>query len=133
MTHNLWIWMATLGMGLLVSLNGCAAMRRADVHDTEDLLAAAGFHMKLVDTPEKVARLNNLPPLKLRVESTHGKVLYSYADPDTCHCVYVGGPEEYSQFKRLALEKHIADEQLQAAQVEESAAADWRIWGPLWW
>jgi len=27
----------------------------------------------------------------------------------------------------------IADERLEAAEAEESAAMDWGLWGPWWW
>jgi hypothetical protein len=40
-------------LGLILLLDGCAAMQREEAQSTEDLLAAAGFKMQLADTLKK--------------------------------------------------------------------------------
>jgi len=45
----------------------------------------------------------------------------------------VGDPQAYAEYQRLALQKQLADERLEAAEAEESAAMDWNVWGPWWW
>lgn len=67
-------------------------MRREEARSTKDLLAEAGFRMKSADTPEKLACLKTMTPLELARLSKDGRIIYSYADPDTCHCLYVGSP-----------------------------------------
>jgi hypothetical protein len=46
-----------------IALAGCAAMEKSEATDTERLLVAAGFKMKLVDTPAKLAHLKTLTQL----------------------------------------------------------------------
>jgi len=114
------------------ALVGCAAMRRHEARDTGDLLVSAGFTMKPASTPEQAQQLRAMPPLKLISQPKDGTVLYRYADPYSCHCLYVGDQQAYAEYKRLALQKQIADERLEAAEAEESAAVDWGLWGPWW-
>ena len=114
-------------LGLILLLDGCAAIPREEAQNTENLRAAAGFKMKLADTPEKRDHLKMMPPLELATRSQDGRVIYRYADPDNCQCVYVGGPDEYAQYQQLTLKKELADEKLAA---EEDMAP---IWGPFWW
>ena len=112
------------------ALGGCAAMRRHEGRDTGDLLVSAGFTTKPADTPERAQQLGAMPPLKLVSQSKDGHVVYRYADPYSCDCVYVGDEQAYAEYKRLALQKQIADEQLEAAEDEEGALMDWGLWGP---
>jgi hypothetical protein len=112
---------------------GCAAMRRHEARDTGDLLVAAGFRSKPADTPEREQRLRALPPLKMVSQSKDGHLVYRYADPYSCDCLYVGDEQAYAEYKRLALKKQIAEERLETAEAEEGAAMDWGLWGPWWW
>ena len=115
-----------LALIVALPLAGCAAIQRSEARDTEQLLAAAGFRAKPADTPEKLANLRTKPPRKLISHSKDGNLVYSYADPDYCQCLYVGGSTEYSAYQRLAVQKEIAQEQ-------RDAAMDWDMWGPWWW
>jgi hypothetical protein len=107
-------------------LTGCAAIQRSEAKDTEQLLAAAGFQAKPAETPEKLTNLRTMPPRQLVSRAKDGSMVYTYADPDYCQCLYVGGPKEYSAYQRLTVEKEIAQERLDAAM-------DWDMWGPWWW
>jgi hypothetical protein len=115
-----------LALLIALPLAGCAAIQRSEARDTEQLLAAAGFQAKPADTPEKLANLRAMPPRQLVSQAKEGKFVYSYADPDYCQCLYVGGPQEYSAYQRLAVKQEIAQEQLDASM-------DWNMWGPWWW
>jgi len=115
------------------AVGGCAAMRRQEARDTGDLLVAAGFRSKPADTPEREQQLRALPPLKMESQSKDGHLVYRYADPYSCDCLYVGDEQAYAEYKRLALKKQVAEERLEAAEAEESAAMDWGLWGPWWW
>jgi hypothetical protein len=114
-----------LAIMIALPLAGCAAIQRSETRNTEQLLAAAGFQAKPAETAEKLANLKTMPPRKLVARPKNGKFVYTYADPDYCHCLYVGGPAEYSAYQRLAVEKEIAEEQ-------QEAAMDWDMWGPGW-
>jgi len=115
------------------AVGGCAAMRRQEARDTGDLLVAAGFSSKPADTPQQEQQLRELLPLKMVSQSKDGHLVYRYADPYSCDCLYVGDEQAYAEYKRLALKKQVAEERLEAAEAEESAAMDWGLWGPWWW
>ncbi len=94
----------------ILAVAGCATIQREEAARTEQLLITAGFQMQPADTPQRLADLNSMPPRKLVVQSKNGNVVYTYADPDKCRCVYVGGPKEYSALQRARVGKEIADE-----------------------
>ena len=56
--------------------------------------------------------------------------IYVFADPDQCHCLYVGGPGNYQYFQQLVVQRRIADEQMTAAMMNENAALNWGLWTP---
>jgi hypothetical protein len=122
-------------VSVVVLFAGCAAMREERAKDKESILSAAGFQMKPADTPARVAHLQTLTPLKLvpHTRSSDGKLLYVYADPKGCHCLYVGDEGAYQRYRQLALQQKIAQEQMVAAQMNADAAMDWGLWGPYWW
>ena len=122
-----------LVLATALAAGGCAPMRRHEARDTGDLLVAAGFTSKPAYTPEREQRLRALPPLKMVSQSKDGHLVYRYADPYSCDCLYVGDEQAYAEYKRLALKKQVAEERLEAAEAEESAAMDWGLWGPWWW
>jgi hypothetical protein len=120
--------------GLVLLCAGCASTA---VQDTEQMLSAAGFQMRVADTPQKQAQLAALPPHQLvsqRLDKGSSETTgYVYADPDHCHCLYVGDTRAYQAFQQLAFQKRIADEQLRAAEMQQNAALDWGVWGPGFW
>jgi hypothetical protein len=102
---------ATLAALILAGATGCATVQTAATRSTEHMLAAAGFHAQIADTPERVAELQSLPARKLLSRPSNGAVSYVFADRDDCHCVYVGGEREYQAYQRLRREQERADEQ----------------------
>ena len=119
---------------LVVLFAGCAAMREERARDKENMLAAAGFQMKPADTPKRVAHLQMLTPLKLLPYTrTDGKLLYVYADPKGCNCLYVGDETAYQRYRALVQQQKVAQEQMVTAQMNADAAMDWGHWGPYWW
>jgi hypothetical protein len=118
----------SVGLAVAVMLTGCAAIQRSEARDTEQLLAAAGFVMRPADTAERQERLRALPPYRLESRTKDGKVVYTYADPDGCQCLYVGGSKEYSEYQRLRVERQIAADQAWAAQ---AGPMDWDM-SELW-
>jgi hypothetical protein len=132
MNRKVYAWSLVLALALAVLMGGCAAVRQEEAQKTDDLLAAAGFKVRPADTPEKLAHLKAMQPLKVSMRTKDGRVIYSYADPYSCICVYVGGPEEYAQYQRL-LRQQVVEERLYAAEMANDEGADWGMWGPFWW
>ena len=127
-------WQLGMAVATLVLVaGGCAALRKDDVTSQEDLLSAAGFQMKLADTPQKVAHLETLTSQKLVPHTKDGKLLYVYADPEFCKCLFVGDEPAYQKYQQLALQKKLAQDRLNAAAMNENAAMNWGMWGPFWW
>jgi hypothetical protein len=110
--------------------SGCAAMRERKAMDTERILAAAGFQMKLASTADKKSRLAAfVPQRQLTPQQIDGAVRFVWADSEYCKCVYVGSQAAHGRFQKLALEKQMSDQQLAAANANEAASMDWGPWG----
>ena len=114
-----------------LGLAGCASIQAAQTRDTEQLLVAAGFQMRAPDTPEKLARLETLPPRKFVLRPRDGVPHYVYADPTVCNCLYVGTEQQYEDFKKLRRAKEIADQNaVAAAEFADPFYPD--FWVPWW-
>ena len=112
-------------------LAGCAAIKSQDAQSTEQMLAAAGFVMIPAETPEEIANLNTLTPLKVEFSVKDNKPLYWYADPYNCKCVYTGDQAAYDSYQKIRVAQNIADEQEEAALMNEQAMTDANMWGWL--
>jgi len=126
-------WTGAVGIAIVIGLGGCATAGHGPVA-TERVLSAAGFQMKLADTPETLATLHSLPPRTLVPEPRDGQMRYVYADPRGCGCLYVGTEGQYQEYQRLEFEKQLADERLSAAWEYRNATMGWGgQWGPWPW
>jgi hypothetical protein len=131
-THIRWLPTLTLIAAIGLAASGCTYFRKQEADDTESTLAAAGFRMKPADTPKREAGLAQFPVRKLVSRLRDGRVTYFYADPDFCKCLYYGDQQQYGRYRQLAIQKQIAQEQMDAAEMNENAAMDWGMWGPFW-
>jgi hypothetical protein len=113
---------------LLAGFAGCASY---DAQNKESLLIAAGFKSRTPSTSRQQAMFSRMTPYTLERRVRNGKVLYAYADKDK-NLVYIGGENEYQQYKKLAIQQSIAEDQLQAAQINEQATIYDSDWGPYW-
>lgn len=124
-----------IAVALGATLAGCAtqppSMQQQATHQ-EKLLSGAGFNVRPADTPRKMAHLQNLPPYQVLMRFRNEKPVYIYADPQYCQCLYYGNEQAYQNYRRLAIEQNIANEQYMAARMNEDAAMDWGAWGPVW-
>jgi len=111
---------------------GCTYFRRQAADQTESTLSAAGFQMKPADTPKREASLAQFPTRKIVSRQRDGQLTYFYADPDFCKCLYFGDQRQYARYRELAIQQRIAQEQVDAAEMNEDAALDWGMWGPFW-
>lgn len=111
-------------------LTACAAIQNREAIETERLLAAAGFRIRLADTPEKLAHLESMTQRRLVQHEHNGTVYYIYADAEQCKCMYAGNEKAYQRYQKLATEKQIAEDRRMAAEMNENAAMNWGMWGP---
>ena len=79
---------------LLVSmafgLAGCASYAQRYAQANEEGLRAAGFTMRLADTPEKLASLQAITQRKVLVYTWLGQPYYVWPDARFCRCYYIG-------------------------------------------
>jgi|ERR1700733_7866365 hypothetical protein len=112
----------------LVLFAACAAVAACNqVQNKEDMLAAAGFTLEPANTPQRQTLLASLPPHSFVRRVHNNAVLYTYADPTICDCLYVGNQAVYDRYRQDMLAKNIANEQQMTAQIEEG---EWGGWGP---
>jgi hypothetical protein len=120
--------LSALGLGVA----GCAAVAKEDATATENLLAAAGFTMRPADTPEKLEHLKTMPVRKIVTRTRNDQLVFTYADPDFCRCLWVGDARQYNEYQRLVTQKQLAQTQLLAAEELEMVPARWGMWGRPW-
>jgi hypothetical protein len=121
---------AVIGCGLLLA--ACASQQeRASAKD--DMLSAAGFTILPANTPERRLELQTLPPNKVVQKAQGDKVVFLYADPYACGCLYIGDQAAWNTYRKQQFEANLAREQQMTAQMNEQAAWDWGPWGPGWW
>jgi hypothetical protein len=116
-------------VAVALTLAGCAAMQEEKANKTEQALAAAGFQMKLADTPAKLAHLQTLTQDKLVPHQQDGEMRYVYADATDCKCLYAGDAADYQAYQKLAVQERVAEDQQMAAEMNENAEMDWGMWG----
>ena len=109
-----------------LAMSGCASQ----VQNKEDSLAAAGFTVVPANTPKRQASLSAMPPHKFVQQVRNNAVIFVYADPTICDCLYVGNQAAYDRYRRDVFVKNIANEQQMTAQMNQM---DWDGWGPGWY
>ncbi len=118
---------------IAMAVGGCASTADQDSIAIERRLSAAGFQMKLANTPEKMAHLNRLGQRRLVPMEMDGTTVFVYADGTGCKCVYVGSQANYQEFERLSIQRHVVDEQRQTARDINMAVSNetmnWDLWG----
>jgi hypothetical protein len=112
--------------GLALAAAGCASPQQ-QVSQKEDLLAAAGFQIKLADTPQRLAAMKRLPPNKFVTRVVNGQPVYLYADPLDCNCVYFGTQQNWDAYKQEMFAKQLANEAQMTAIMNQDA------WDPGAW
>src|SRR2546427_4627488 len=85
----------------LLALSACAAIHRQEAADSEVLLEQAGFQARAADSPERQQDLVKMPSRQIVERDQNGTAVYTFADPDNCHCLYIGGPKEEAKVHAL--------------------------------
>jgi hypothetical protein len=109
---------------LIMLLAGCAANQEQEAQEMEHLLIAAGFQMKLADTPQKLAHLKTLSQLEFIRHEREGQVNYLYADANDCKCIYKGDEKSYQRFRVFARQQKLAREQHRGDGMQSGSGLD---------
>jgi hypothetical protein len=119
-----------LAMALILALaaGGCVKSPNQKAIETERLLAASGFKMRLANTPAKLAQIKELTQRRLVAHRSKGELLYVYVDAEHCQCVYAGSEEAYQRYQNLAHDKKLADENRLDADRSQAQEMDWGEW-----
>ena len=113
--------------GLMLGVVGCASQQQ-QVSQKEDLLAAAGFQVRVADTPQRISAMRSLPPNKFVTRIVNGTPIYQYADPLVCKCVYFGTQQNWDAYRQEMFAQRIANEN-QMTAIMNQEAWDWGPWG----
>jgi len=114
-------------VGFLLGIAGCTTPQQ-QVSQKEDLLSAAGFQVRVADSPQRIAALKSLPPNKFVTRVKNGQLVYQYADPLVCRCIYFGTQQNWDAYRQEVFQQRLADEaQMTAIMNQESW--DWGPWG----
>ena len=114
--------------GLILAVVGCTSPQQ-QVAQKEDLLAAAGFQVRVADTPQRLAALKALPPNKFVTRVRNGQPVYQYADPLVCRCLYFGTQQNWDAYRQEVFANRLADEAQMTAIMNQNT---WE-WGPWGW
>jgi len=112
----------------LLALSACAAIHRQEAADSEVLLRQAGFEARAADSPERQQDLVKMPLRQIVERDQKGTPEYIFADPDNCHCLYVGGQKEYAKLQELRQQRIDDHNQLARRSSFEGGISD--LWGP---
>ena len=93
-------------------LAGCAAMESAS---QESLLQKAGFQSRTPTTAQQKAAYAKLPANQLHQVTWKGRTLYGYKD-EKAGVVWVGNEAQYAQYKQLATNAKLSQDQITPAQ-----------------
>ena len=112
---------------LLALAAGCTSMQ-TQTQSKENLLIAAGFKVITPHSAAQQQKLQALPPDHVTLVQTERKTYYVF--PDAAHNqAYVGGPKQYQAYKQLRLANKLANENLEAAEMNQDASMSWGTWG----
>jgi hypothetical protein len=116
-------------VGLCLAATACNSDPDRAIMNKEDMLAASGFKFVPANSPERIAAFNKLPKHTFIQQVNGSKVVYIYADPTICSCLYVGGQKSYASYQAKRLQNRIADDKAQVATDMSYFNWDWGPWG----
>lgn len=119
---------AILGL-VIVTAAGCKMIEKHKALETERMLSAAGFQMKLASTPEKQAQVEAMTQRMIVPHDRDGQTFFVYADGEDCKCVYVGNQTNFQEYQKLMQQQNIADQEAMTAAMNEDATMNWGTWG----
>ena len=112
---------------LLALMAGCATTTTFP-QEKASMLVAAGFKTITPKTAAQQQKLHQLQTGQVAMIQKSGGTYYIVADPPR-NVVYVGGPTEYQAYQQLRAQRHLAQENLQTAEMYHDASMQWNTWG----
>jgi hypothetical protein len=116
----------------VLALSACAAIHSQEAADSEVLLNQAGFQKRAEESTAGASTAGQdvgKVPARQIVESTQsGTPMYTFADPDNCHCLYVGGEQEYAKLQKLRQQR--LDDHLWYTRQSTFEGGISNLWGP---
>jgi len=113
----------TAAAGIALGVVGCAPSTQ--VAKTGDLLTQSGFMVRVADKPSRVEQMNRLPP-KFVTRVRNGQLVYLYADPTGCNCVYLGSQQSWDNYRQKMAAQRAKQEEMSAMQSREEL--DNNVW-----
>jgi hypothetical protein len=83
--------------GLFLVLAGCAGKPVNKTLQAEEVLVAAGFQLKMANSPAKLERISNIPQKQIMWAMLKGREAFIWADAAGCQCYYQGTRQNYQQ------------------------------------
>lgn len=84
-----------IALAAALTVAGCTGPPKDPTFQQMNALAAAGFDLKMADTPAKLERIKKLPQLQLAQVEHKGRQVYVYTDAQGCQCFYLGDKNAY--------------------------------------
>jgi len=113
-------------IALLALTVGCATT--SSTQNKESMLVASGFKTITPKTAAQQQKLHQLPPGHIAMINKKGRTYYIF--PDAAHNqAYVGGPHEYQAYQQMVAANHLAQENLETAEMYNDASMNWGAWG----
>ena len=109
--------------GLILALAGCAGKPVNKTLQAEEALVAAGFQLKMADTPAKLERIRKIPQKQVVRVMIKDHEAYLWADAAGCRCYYKGTPQNNDQLR------------INQQEAKEAQRIDWyeeQHQDPLW-
>ena len=126
-------WLRTgAGVAALVLSQSLAAAETPP----SNMLTISGFVPQFANTPAKLAHLRAMPAERLVTRTRNGRMVYLYADPNNCVCVYVGSPEAWRTYQNGGPPGYVGDTdnkslpRFNTNQIIEEMSADPYVNGP---
>ncbi|MBL0901511.1 MAG: hypothetical protein IBJ17_22805 [Reyranella sp.] len=102
----------------------------------QDMLSDAGFKTVSLKTPGQLAQFKKLPAHQLTRKNYQGKTVWVYADPTLCGCLYMGTPDNYNAYIKIAskqmmsqaMRANFQDDPYSPTAMDNAVDSDWD-WG----
>ncbi len=89
----------------LIGLAGCADTSRYNPLDQKQLLAFAGFTLRIADSPASVEQLGRVPQRQLLRYDSGEEPTYIWVDAAGCGCWYAGDESAYRRLEETGIWK----------------------------
>ena len=94
--------MMAAAAAVAVALAGCAGPSpKPDPLNRQELLAFAGFRLKVAVSQEDLEQIAGIPQRELLRVASSSQPLYIWVDAAGCRCYYVGGETAYRRLEEI--------------------------------